>query len=191
MDLVSDEIIITQATTDLELDQILNLQLTNHKDTISKEDALKNGFVTVRHTKALLEEICKPYHHIIAKRSDQIVGYALVMLKEHGNRIPELAMMDQVLSQLSFEGKALHTCTYVIMGQICIAENARGLHVFDKMYYYMQEYLHQDFDYIITEIAERNQRSMRAHQRVGFLKIHTYLEESIDEVWNIVLLPTK
>lgn len=189
--MISEEIIITNATTDLEFEQILLLQSLNHRDNISHNVALENGFVSVKHTNDLLKKICQPYHHIIAKRGNQVVGYALVMLKEHGNSIPELHLMDQILSQLSIGDKAINTTKYVIMGQICIAESARGQKVFDRLYHYMRDYLHQDFDYIITEIAERNQRSMRAHQRVGFQKIHTYLEESIDEVWNVVLLPIK
>ena len=187
--MVSNDIHISLATTDDDLKQILHLQALNHKSNLSPEQALKNGFVTVRHTESLLKTICQPYHHIIAKLDDKVVGYALVMLSRYSNLVPELQMMDDLLNKLYYTNKPMRTFKYVIMGQICIAEEVRGKRVFDDLYGYMSTYLKNHFDFIITEVAERNQRSMKAHQRVGFHTIHTYHEESIDEVWNVVILP--
>ena len=184
------DIIITTASSDEELDQILTLQLQNHKSNITLEEAIKNGFVTVKHTKPLLAAICQPYSHVIAKKGDHVVGYALVMMKDYARDIPELQMMGEIFKIIQHEGKPLNDYSYMIMGQICVAEEVRGQQVFDKMYSYMQDYLSNDFQYIVTEVAERNQRSLRAHRRVGFTTIHTYLEEAIDEVWHVVLLPT-
>lgn len=187
---MSGEIIITTVSSEEEIDQILDLQTKNHKSNISKEEALKNGFVTVKHTKPLLETICKPFSHVIAKKYGEVVGYALVMLPEHTKDIPELQMMDVILKGITYHGQPLNESSHVVMGQICVAEEVRGQKVFDRMYAFMQNYLSNHFDFIVTEVAERNQRSLRAHQRVGFKTVHTYTEEAIDEVWNVVLLPT-
>jgi hypothetical protein len=187
---MTEEIIITTASSDEEIRQILSLQALNHKSNITNEEAINNGFVTVKHTKSLLESICKPYAHVIAKKDDKLVGYALVMLKEHINVVPELNMMDEIITQITYNNKPLNEYSYLVMGQICVAEEVRGQKVFDRMYDFMKSYIGDRFDYIITEVADRNQRSLRAHKRVGFHIVHTYVEEAIDEVWNVVLLPT-
>jgi hypothetical protein len=185
-----DDIIITTASEETDFDQILELQLINHKSNISHEQALKEGFVTVRHTKDVLKAICKPYGHVIAKKDNKVVGYALVMMPDHTSIIPELEMMGQVLAKLNYLDKPVLDYRFMIMGQICVAAEVRGKGVFDRMYEYMKNYLKVDFDIIVTEIAERNQKSMKAHQRCGFTVFHTYLEEEIDELWNMVVLNT-
>jgi len=183
-----NDILIDIASEESDFDQILELQFVNHKSNISQEQALKEGFVTVRHSKDVLKAISKPYSHVIAKKDNRVVGYALVMMPNHTSIIPELEMMGQVLSNLSYLDKPMLDYRFLIMGQICIAAEVRGKSVFDRMYEYMKEYLKEDFDIIVTEIAERNQKSMKAHQRCGFTVFHTYLEEEINEIWNMVVL---
>jgi RimJ/RimL family protein N-acetyltransferase len=66
------------------------------------------------------------------------------------------------------------------MGQICVGKAWRGQGVFDLLYRAHRRYLREAYDFCITEVATRNVRSMRAHQRVGFTVIDRY-RDATDE----------
>jgi RimJ/RimL family protein N-acetyltransferase len=51
----------------------------------------------------------------------------------------------------------------------------------------MKEVCQKDYDFVITEIAVRNQRSTRAHERVGFQTMHTFSDAIANEDWNVVI----
>jgi len=72
-----------------ELEQILALQKRNTKANLSAEEIRKEGFVTVAHSLALLEEMNTASPHIIAKDKDIVVGYALCMHSQFGDRTIE------------------------------------------------------------------------------------------------------
>jgi ribosomal protein S18 acetylase RimI-like enzyme len=186
----SSEINITVSLEASDIDQILELQDKNHYTKIDADTAKDQGFVYVRHTKDILLNMSKPYGHVVAKLNDKVVGYALVMLKSYGNMVPELLSMFDLIDNLNYHSKLISKYNYVVMGQICIDESARGLGIFDALYKKMASYLKEDFDIIVTEIADRNTRSLRAHQRVGFEDIYQYYEASTGETWHVVVLKT-
>lgn len=174
----------TFAKTEEELNQILELQASNHYSQISKETKLEEGFVTVRHTLKLLKTISGNFQHSIAKANDKVVGYALMMLKEKGNEIQELKIMFELLDSLSFKGVKLADCKYCVMGQVCIDKDYRGHGVFENLYQNLKRQISKHFSLLITEISTSNLRSLRAHTRLGFVSIHQYTDE-IDE-WVVV-----
>jgi hypothetical protein len=92
--------------------------------------------------------------------------------------------MFDIISGLEYDGKPLSEQRYYVMGQICVAQTHRGQGIFDGLYAEHKRQLSGEFDLCVTEIAVRNTRSTRAHERVGFRTIHTH-EDHID-LWNIV-----
>ena len=54
------------------------------------------------------------------------------------------------------------------MGQICIAKNYRKQGIFRGLYHFYKAELQYQFNYLITEVAAINPRSMQAHEAVGF-----------------------
>ena len=44
------------------------------------------------------------------------------------------------------------------------------------------------FDFIVTEVAGRNTRSLRAHTRVGFQTLHVYAHATTGEEWHVIVL---
>lgn len=74
---------------------------------------------------------------------------------------------------------------YVIMGQICIAKEYRGLGIFKKLYHFYKDELSYHYDCLITEVASTNARSLNAHQAVGFTTLKTYQEQDI--TWHIMI----
>ncbi len=173
-------ILYKRASTLDELEQIRTLQLQNSSQNISSEEKLQEGFVTVQHSVALLEQMNSACAHIIAKDNDAVVGFALVMLSGFRNEIKALIPMFERIDELVPKDK-----TYVVMGQICVDKNYRKQGIFRGLYHFYREELQHQFDYLITEVAAINLRSMQAHETIGFKIIDTYDEDGI--VWNIVL----
>jgi L-amino acid N-acyltransferase YncA len=163
-----------------DLEQILALQRANLEDGRAADDVARDGFVTVRHTAEILGAMHAIEPSIVARDDGRVVGYALVMPLETRALVPVLGSMFERLDTLP----ALAGLRYYVMGQICVAASHRGRGVVEAMYRGHRERLAGRFDAVVTEIAMRNVRSMRAHQKVGFATIHRYADATDD--WAIV-----
>jgi GNAT superfamily N-acetyltransferase len=173
-------VLYKRASTLDELEQIRTLQLQNSSQNITSEEKLHEGFVTVQHTVALLEQMNTACAHIIAKDGEKVVGFALVMLSSFRNEIEVLIPMFERIDSLIPAGKS-----YVIMGQVCVDKNYRKQGIFRGLYDFYRTQLQQEFDFLITEVAAINLRSMSAHEAIGFKVIDSYEEDGI--IWNIML----
>ena len=72
-----------------------------------------------------------------------------------------------------------------MVGQVCIDKAWRGLGVLDHCYAAYKEHYRSKYDFAITEIASRNVRSLKAHKRIGFKEINTYVSDNTN--WSVVL----
>lgn len=186
---MSEKIGFTIVTMPDEVLQILDLQAQNLPSAISAETMASQGFVTVRHDPAVLQRMNEAAPAVIAKDGDGVVGYALVMPREFAPDVPILLPMFEMLDGLSWKNKSLRdNPRWFVMGQICVAEGYRGMSVFDGLYLKMKEVCSDKYDFVVTEVAERNTRSMRAHERVGFQTLHVYPDETTGEVWRVIVL---
>jgi len=158
-----------------ELQQILDLQQANLARNLSPEQISEQGFVTVEHTLDLLRRMHAIAPSIVAREGESLAGYALVMPVECRSFIPMLEPMFARLEQLGMMRQRFY-----VMGQICVAAPWRGQGVFDLLYRAHRKYLRTAYDFSVTEVAMRNTRSMRAHQRVGFEIIDRY-RDATDE----------
>lgn len=166
-----------------DLQGILALQQQNHLNSIT---AIDDGFLFVRHDLEVLTKMQEFAPHVICKEEDQVVAYTLAMTADCKNDIPELIPMFEVFDKIPFREKRVSDFRYMVVGQVCVGQNHRGLGVFDKMYATYRETFKDTFDFAITEISLRNPRSIRAHARIGFQEIHQYTDPS-GENWSIVL----
>jgi ribosomal protein S18 acetylase RimI-like enzyme len=171
--------------TRAELEQILVLQRQNLKQELPEEEMRSQGFVTVHHDLAALERMHALAPSIIAHQGSELAGYALMMPRECRTLMPVLVPMFELFDRLTYQGKPLNDHRFYVMGQICIDKAHRGRGLFELLYHKHRELYQQRFDFIITEVAVRNQRSLRAHERVGFQTVHTY-RDATDE-WAVVL----
>ena len=178
----------TTVSTLLELQQILDLQAQNHASVLSASAMADQGFVTVRHRPDVLARMNASNPSVIAKDGDQLVGYALMMPRSFAADVPELAPMFEMLDGLAWRGQSLRDAQrWFVMGQICVAEIYRGKDVFEGMYMKMRETCAKDYDFVITEVAERNTRSMRAHERIGFQTLQTHTDQVSGAVWRTIV----
>jgi len=163
-----------------ELQQILDLQRRNLARNLSERELAEQGFVTVEHTLEVLRRMHALVPSIVAKDGPELAGYALVMPVECRSFIPVLEPMFQRLEALG-----TYRRRFYVMGQICVASPYRGQGVFDLLYRTHREHLSGRFDSVVTEVATRNSRSLRAHQRVGFEELERY-RDATDE-WVLLI----
>lgn len=172
-----------------EVQQILELQALNHASTLSVDVMADQGFLTVRHDPGVLQRMNDATPAIIAKDGDVLAGYALVMPRAFAPEVPILAPMFEMLENLFWKGAVLRdNPRWFVMGQICVAAAYRGQGIFDGLYAHMKTAYTGLYDFTVTEVAERNTRSIRAHERVGFETVHIYPDETTGEVWRVVAL---
>ncbi|MBC6997697.1 GNAT family N-acetyltransferase [Cytophaga sp. FL35] len=175
------EIEFTRCNTDSELLQILDLQRRNLPVSLSEDEKLKEGFVTVVHSFEILKEMSETCAHIIAKYENRVIAYALCMHPKFADRIEVLKPMFAEMENL--EPKIEN---YMAMGQICVEKAHRKKGVFRELYRTMKEFVIPEFSSIITEVDAANQRSMAAHTNIGFEVLSDYIVDDVH--WNIIQL---
>lgn len=173
-----------RCSTDLQLQQILTLQQANTPEMLSPEALLQEGFVTVKHAFDLLKAMNEAEPHAIAVVDGQVVGYVLVMLRTFSDQIPILAPMFREFEKIPFAAGKLTDCRFFVCGQACVAKPYRGQGVLQALYQHLHSDLAGQYDLCLTEIAVKNPRSLRAHQRTGFRQLWQY--DDGHELWNIV-----
>jgi L-amino acid N-acyltransferase YncA len=98
--------------------------------------------------------------------------------------VPILEPLFAMLDTLLWRGQPVAALPFYVMGQVCVARAHRGQGVVDALYREHRTQYAERFALCVTEIATRNTRSMRAHERVGFDVVATY-RDAQDE-WAVV-----
>ena len=177
----------TFSENESDLRQILGLQKRNLPRNLEAVELIDQGFVTADHSLRLLTEMNREGPHVIAKRGNQIIGYALVMTKTFKMRLPVLVPMFDVIAATLYGGRSLAEYRYFVMGQICIDKPYRSKGVFPGLYQAMRKRFEKEYDLVVTEISIRNPRSIRAHEKVGFEWVHQYTSAVDNEEWVLVV----
>jgi GNAT superfamily N-acetyltransferase len=177
-----DAVVVTLADGHRDLDGILSLQQENLAPNLPVELARSEGFVTVVHTRAILERMHALAPSVVARSGGKVVGYALTMPLECRHFLPVLEPMFAMLDRAAYEGSPLSRLRYYVMGQVCVARPFRGTGLFAALYRRHAASFADRFDLVVTEISRRNGRSLRAHERVGFDVVAEYRDATDDSV---------
>jgi ribosomal protein S18 acetylase RimI-like enzyme len=177
--------IIKRVSDKTEIRSIKALQTSNLKSNLTEAEILQEGFVTASYSLELLEQMHRIEPAIIAKDGDAVVGYALAVTKalygQHG-------LLDDLFAQIDahhYKGQALANVNYVVVGQLCVAKTHRGRGLVQKLYGFFREALSTKYPYLITDVDEKNPRSVKAHIKTGFEIIGTLHYGGSN--WHIVL----
>jgi predicted GNAT superfamily acetyltransferase len=176
----------TISETEKELCEILELQKKNLPQNLTGNEIQSQGFVTVSHSFDDIKKLSSYEQHLIIKDDGRIVGYLLAMTKKSKADIPVLVPMFEIFDKIMYKKKLISTYNYIVVGQVCIAKEYRGLGLLDESYKAYKEQFKEKYDFAVTEIALTNQRSINAHKRVGFLEVHRYTDGNKVE-WSVVV----
>ncbi len=161
-------IAIKLVTEQSELEGIRKLQQENLKKNLSDQEAGVEGFVTAEYTMQFLERMHYEKPSVIAKDGDLVVGYTLVAVKSIRFEHELLKDLFDTIDKTQYLNRPLKDTRYVVVGQLCVSKNYRGLGLVHQMYQHFKKTLSQDFDYCITDVAKDNPRSLKAHLKSGF-----------------------
>lgn len=179
-------ITIVPAQEERDLRGILQLQKANLAVNLSSSEAAREGFVTVVHSYDQLLALNLLEKHLIAKEGDEVVAYILAMTEVSKRAIPVLIPMFEIFERTQYAGKRLSDYPSVVVGQVCVHQRYRGTGLFDQCYRVYKTHYSKRYSLAITEIAASNTRSLRAHQRIGFERIHSYTAPD-GVAWEIVV----
>lgn len=178
-------IVIKRVSENDELVGIAHLQALNLRKNIDADTAMSQGFLTAEYTLEYLKAMNDVSPSIIAKDGDKVVGYALVATKEVRNGHDLMADLFNVIDTKSYKGQLLKEVNYVVVGQLCVGEGYRGQGLVKSMYDFYRDCYAAEYEYLITDVAQANTRSLKAHKKSGFEVIDTLVYGGIG--WDIVL----
>ena len=125
--------------------------------------------MTIHHTFSQLQKLNSTAKHTIAKDEGKVIAYCLAMTVEDRDLIPIIIPMFDCFDKLLFRGKKVAEYRYIVGGQVCVDEKYRGRGVFKGLLDFYRECYQKKYDFMITEIALDNGRSIKAHQKQGFI----------------------
>jgi hypothetical protein len=172
------------AASDSHFEQILSLQRRNLGRALSQEQQRSEGFVFAEHSIPLLRRMAAELPQAIALSGDQVVGYCLALPPSLRAELPSLEPMFVQFARCIYKGRPLPEYRFVVGGQVCVDRPFRGQDLLKRLYHEIRVSLPSHYDLCVTEIAVRNQVSIRAHEKMGFHTLNTYSDER--EQWAIV-----
>lgn len=168
-----------------ELTGILDLHLLNLRKNITAAEAFSDGFVTAEYSLEFLKQMHNSSPSVIAKDGDKVVGYALVATHEVRYDHELMSDLFEVIDTKSYKGRILKNVDYVCVGQLCVSKDYRGQGLVKRMYDFYRDCYAAQYEFLITDVAQANPRSLKAHKKSGFEVIDTLVYGGIG--WDIVL----
>lgn len=165
-------------------EQILDLQRRYHASALSAAAQAREGFVFAEHSAPLLRRMSADLPQAIAVADDHVVGYCLALSLSLQDELPSLAPMFEQFSRCAYRGRPLSSFSFFVGGQVCVDRAYRGRGLLARLYEQVRLSAPKTYALCVTEIAVRNQVSIRAHERMGFEAISSYSDGS--EAWAIV-----
>jgi ribosomal protein S18 acetylase RimI-like enzyme len=170
-------------STKEEMQGVLALQQANLRKNITQEEAESQGFLMAEYDLPFLELLHRASPGIIAKDGEQVVGYSLVAVAETARHHDLLADLVENIERCIFDGKPVEN--YAIVAQLCVSKEYRGQDLVQKLYGSFRDHYADQYTYCVTDVAQANHRSLKAHKKRGFQVIDTLDYGGIG--WDIVL----
>lgn len=164
--------ITTRVATAADLPHILTLQHLAHRNTVTEDEALTDGFVSWMHDLETLTALNAPIPHTIAiDEHGAVIAYALSMSPAHRHLMDAAEPLFTAIEELDYRGRRIGEMRYTVMGQVCVAQAWRGKGVFRQLYAAWFAAQAAAFELGMTEIAVGNRRSREAHAAVGWEEV--------------------
>ena len=175
---------IATAASDCELEQVLALQQRYHVRALTPEEQSAGGFVFAEHTLPLLKRMATKLPQAVALSDGRVVAYCLALCVSLRSALPQLAPMFEQFGRCRYKGRALADRRFFVGGQVCVDREHRGQGLMSRLYRHLRQSAPSEYDLCVTEVARRNEVSLRAHEKMGFETIATYSDGA--QEWTIV-----
>ena len=179
------EISFAIASTAQHFEQILHLQQQNVGRALTAEQQAQQGFVFAEHTLALLHLMAAHLPQVIAVSHDTVIGYNLAMPVTMKQAMPSLVPMFTEFERTTYKARPLTAYHFMVGGQVCVDKAFRGQGLMRQLYHETRHRLPPGYQLCVTEVAARNQVSLKAHQKMGFEVVSTYHDGT--ELWHVVV----
>lgn len=176
---------IKRVTERAELEGIRNLQEENLLKNLTITEAESQGFVTAEYSIEFLAKMHEASPSVIAKDGDKVVGFAIVTLQSVRHEHALLGDLFNAIDKITYKDRLLKGTQYVVVGQLCVGKDYRGLGLVQQMYQFFRTSLSDEFDYCLTDVADDNPRSLKAHKKTGFQVVDTLSYGGFG--WDIIL----
>jgi ribosomal protein S18 acetylase RimI-like enzyme len=176
------------ARSDEDFEQILELQRRNLRRSLTEREQNDFGFVYLEHDVPLLRKMASALPQAIAVSDKRVVGYCLALSPAFRASMPWLEPMFLQCEQSSFDGSLLASYRYFVGGQVCVDREFRGQGLAGRLYRQVRDSLTDDYQLCVTEIASRNQTSIRSHEKIGFVQVAEHsdgVEDWVLVVWKL------
>lgn len=167
------------------LEDILRLQRENLRKHLTEGEAADQGFLTAEFSLEYLQQMHGVHPSIVALDGERVAGYALVTARSVGADHPLHADLIHQIDQLHFRHQPIRETPYVVVGQLCVGKEYRGIGLVKSLYGQFRLTLQNQYNYAITDVAQANRRSLKAHLNTGFQIIHSFPYEG--QEWDVVL----
>ncbi len=176
---------ICLAITDREIQEIRDLQEVNLKENVASENRLSEGFLTAKYDLDFLKSMNDLTPAIIAKQNGVLLGYALATDRSLLAQHPLLKDLSSQINKIPFGGKFIGDFDYLVVGQLCVAKEVRGLGLAQSLYAQFKATYENHYHFAVTDIDQANTASLRTHLKVGFEVVSTLRYGDRD--WHVVI----
>mmetsp|Transcript_18624 Transcript_18624/g.33663 ORF Transcript_18624/g.33663 Transcript_18624/m.33663 type:complete len:211 (+) Transcript_18624:49-681(+) len=160
--------ITIQSAEESDIPDLIALNLENHIENLTLEEANQFGFLILIYSEDLLRRMMQVEPFIVAKAEGKIVGYLYPMPNSYRS-IPGVSHRFEDMDRLTFEGRSMREINYIKLGSACIAKDYKGKGVFKMLYDEMKRRYVDAYEIVLTRVFESNGRSLAGHMKLGFI----------------------
>ncbi len=124
--------------------------------------------MTAVYTFEFLKKMNNSTPHVIAKHDDVVVAYCLAVSVEICAEHDLLSDLVAHINRLSYKGRSLRDCKYIVIGQLCVKKGYRGIGVVPALFNLYRERYSSEYEFPITDVARVNRRSIRVFTKSGY-----------------------
>lgn len=161
---------ITRVASELDIDEILELQSQNLYTNLSELERAE-GFVTTPFTVEQIKGLLRQTGVFVAEKQGMVAGYAFAGNWDFFSQWAIFPHMISRFSQLEFHETQITVDNTFQYGPVCIDQTLRGSGIFPQLFETMRSNFSARFPIGVTFINQANPRSVAAHTRKLNLEI--------------------
>jgi hypothetical protein len=147
-----------------DLSEVLRIQRANLIENLSPAQR-RQGFLSVEFLPEQLEQINEEIPIIVADLGGSLGGYVFGTTLESSRRVPILAHMMELFTEVRFQDRHLYRFRSFMYGPICVDDSLRGTGILEGLFAELCRQITGRFDLGVSFVSRANPRSLEAHVR--------------------------